>query len=54
MEIKEIVVSFYCIEDNYERMYEISYKPTTTRKEIITDLEHTWGKVRIVGFCEYN
>ena len=60
MEVKEIVVSFYCIEDNYERIHEISYEPTTTRKEIITDLERTWGNVmivgfrEIVGFCEHN
>lgn len=54
MEVKEIVVSFYCIEDNYERIHETSYEPTTTRKEIITDLERTWGNVMIVGFCEYN
>lgn len=54
MEVKEIVVSFYCMEDDYERIHEVSYEPTMTRKEITTDLERNWGNVMIVGFCEYN
>ena len=49
--MREIIVSFYAPEDNYERMREVSFVPTATTKEIADNLEWSYGgKCQIVGY----
>ena len=49
---KEILVYFYCQMDDYKNSHCVSYKPDVTKKEIADDLEHSFGKVMIIGYEE--
>ena len=46
---KEILVYFYCSMDNYKNSHCVSYNSDITKKEIADDLEHFFGKVKIIG-----
>jgi hypothetical protein len=52
--MEKIIAYFYCQEDNYKRIHQVSYKIDTTKKEIINDLEHSFGKITIIGYENSN
>ena len=50
--VKEILVYFYCLMDNYENSHCVSYNQDVTRKEIADDLEHSFGNIMIIKYEE--
>lgn len=48
--MNEIIVYFEKAEDNYMATYSVSYVYGTTNAEILANLEHSFGKVNVLGY----
>ena len=50
----EIIVEFYCAEDDFQKLHRVSFKPDTDKKEIVEILTSDFGgEIKIIGYTYY-